>query len=755
MANRQQPGRPLVGTIYFLVTAAILLLISVSLRTVPARAVGIQPQQASAGAIGRFKDLKELQDFIDSRTQIASLLDQGFNYGPVMAMSGAAQGITYGPTAEVAAPQAAVSNAANSSAGGGAPSDFSTTNNQVAGVDEADIVKSDGSFLYVRSGSKIDILAAYPPEQARVLSSLAFDSPPVGLFVYGNRMLVISRPEPEMIPMRQPMLQTPGVAAPSYPLPIRPPDQLQGVAVAVYDTSDKSNPRLLDSFTITGASYVASRMIGGYVYLVANTPLDLGQPQDAGQDIPRLPEIIEGNGSVTTFPASAIQYFDLSYPSYQYTMVEAYNLDALARKTGVFLTGATQQVFASAENIYLSSPAPVDPLPLLQKYLGQLTPLLPDSLTSQLTDPGASTEQKLQQLNEVLSMANNTGPGSQAAIAQIVSSMQHDVLLAEDQTLVQKFQLSGYEVAFQAKANVPGQVLNQYSMDEQDGYFRIATTTNDPEQSAASSNNIFVYGPDLQQVGELTGLAPGEHLYAARFLGKRAYLVTFQQVDPFFVVDLSDPTSPKVLGDLKIPGFSDYLQPYDENHIIGIGKDTTPNFQENGMPRPTGLKIALFDVTNPQQPKELSRYVFPDGSDSQALYDPKALLFSQSKNLLALPVSSPNNYGQYYDYWQGAYVFNVSLDQGIVLKGTIEHPAPNTAPAGGQMPIYGGSGGAEISAPSTLPTNGPMIPALAPYRQYGYVQRILYIDDVLYTVSDSLVKLNDINSLAELKALNL
>ena len=125
-----------------------------------------------------------------------------------------------------------------------------------------------------------------------------------------------------------------------------------------------------------------------------------------------------------------------------------------------------------------------------------------------------------------------------------------------------------------------------------------------------------------------------------------------------------------MLGYLQIPGFSDYLQPYDENHIIGIGKDTTPNPQENGMARPTGLKIALFDVTNPEQPQELSQYVFPDGSDSQALYDPKAFLFSQSKNLMALPVSSPFNDGQYYSYWQGAYVFNVSLDQGIVLKGT-------------------------------------------------------------------------------------
>ena len=118
--------------------------------------------------------------------------------------------------------------------------------------------------------------------------------------------------------------------------------------------------------------------------------------------------------------------------------------------------------------------------------------------------------------------------------------------MAEDQTLVQKFQISGYDATFQAQVEVPGQVLNQYSMDEQDGNFRIATTTADPEQPTDnSSNNIFVYGPDLQLVGQLTGLAPGEHIYAARFLGSRAYLVTYQQVDPFFVVDLTDPASPQ------------------------------------------------------------------------------------------------------------------------------------------------------------------------------------------------------------------
>jgi uncharacterized secreted protein with C-terminal beta-propeller domain len=751
-----------------------LLLIFVSL------GAAIRPRPVDASTTGSFKDLKELQDFVDSQTKIASLLDQSFYYGPVM--TGAAQGVTFAPgissaTAPEAAPSAsgATTFSANSGGGGG-PVDYSATNNQVAGVDEADIVKSDGSYLYVRSGSKIDILAAYPPDNARVLSSLGFDNPPVGLFVYGNRMLVIGQQEPMISPM---VYNTPIAAAPgiqSLP-PVYPPFQPQGVSVAIYDTSDKTSPKLLDSFSVTGASYVASRMIGGYVYLIANTPLDLGESQGAEQSSVMLPEIIEGDGSVTTLPASAIQYTDIPYPSYQYTMVEAYNLDAATRRTGVFLTGATQQVFASAQNIYLTSPAPVDPVPLFQKYLGQLTPLLPSTLVSQMTDPSAGQEQKLQGLAEVLSMGNSTGPGNQAQIAQIVSQMQHDLMVAEDQTLVQQIQISGYDTTFQAQAEVPGQVLNQYSMDEQDGYFRIATTTRDPEQWDNSSNNVFVYGPGLQLVGQLTGLAPGERIYSARFIGNRAYLVTYQQLDPFFVVDLTNPASPKVLGDLKIPGFSDYLQPYDENHIIGIGKDTTPNLQENGMPIPTGLKIALFDVTNPQQPTELSRYVFPDGSDSQALYDPKALLFSLSKHLLALPVSSSNNDGQDYSYWQGAYVFSVSLDQGIVLKGTIELPGPSAdtvqvAPTAGSsptsLPMIQGNVSTDttgLPAPNAAttqtipvpgaPANGPMIMELPPYQQSGYVQRILYIDDVLYTVSDSMIKLNDINSLAELKAISL
>ncbi len=189
MTNHKKPL-----TTCFLVTAAILLLIFVSLGT------AVRPRPVDASTTGRFKDLQELQDFIDSHTKLASLL------APGVIVNGGTIGITEQSAAPLAAtstaPSATALSAAGSSVSGPlASSDYSVTNNQVAGVDEADIVKSDGSYLYVRSGSKIDILSAYPPEQAQVLSSLAFNNPPVGLFVYGNRMLVIGRQEPLIRPL--------------------------------------------------------------------------------------------------------------------------------------------------------------------------------------------------------------------------------------------------------------------------------------------------------------------------------------------------------------------------------------------------------------------------------------------------------------------------------------------------------------------------------------------------------------------------
>jgi len=306
-----------------------------------------------------------------------------------------------------------------------------------------------------------------------------------------------------------------------------------------------------------------------------------------------------------------------------------------------------------------------------------------------------------------------------------------NIYLTSPATNIHKISIKDGDIKYVANGLVPGYVLNQFSMDEYNGFFRIAT-------SNGQSNNVYVLGEDLDVVGKLEGLAPGENLHSARFMGNRCYLVTFKKVDPLFVIDLENPESPQVLGKLKIPGYSDYLHPYDETHLIGVGKETVE--AENGdFAWYQGIKIALFDVSNVSQPKELYKIVIGDrGTDSPVLQDHKAFLFSRSRDLLVLPILladideakypngvPPNTYGDFV--WQGAYVFNLTLDKGFVLRGRVTH-LDNTA---------------------DLMKSGFYF-----YSPYS-VKRALYIDDVLYTISDKRVKINSLTDLNEIGVVEL
>ncbi len=194
-------------------------------------------------------------------------------------------------------------------------------------------------------------------------------------------------------------------------------------------------------------------------------------------------------------------------------------------------------------------------------------------------------------------------------------------------TSIYRVKLNGLQLTFEAQGSVPGSVLNQYSMDEYSGNFRIATNWYGETQIS----NVYILNPELSVTGKLEGLAPNENLHSVRFMGNKCYLVTFQKTDPLFVIDLSQPNNPTVLGELKIPGYSDYLHPYDESHLIGVGKEAV-EAQEGDFAWYQGLKIALFDVGDVSNPKQLSNYVIGDrGTDSAALVDPKAFLFDKSK----------------------------------------------------------------------------------------------------------------------------
>jgi len=284
-----------------------------------------------------------------------------------------------------------------------------------------------------------------------------------------------------------------------------------------------------------------------------------------------------------------------------------------------------------------------------------------------------------------------------------------------EKTIIQKININKGEINYQGVGEVPGRVLNQFSMDEYNENFRIATTTGDSWRDT-SLNHLYVLNKNLEIIGSVDDLAQGERIYSVRFLGDRAYMVTFKQVDPLFVIDLENPKNPEVLGYLKITGFSNYLHPYDENHIIGIGREAT----EQG--RAQGVKIALFDVSDVENPIEISKYEVGaewsekhSWSDSEALHDHKAVLFDKEKELLVIPISYTrylNNDWDYKnrEYWQGAYVFKVNLE-GIKLRGSVSH-------------FQGDDNKWSFN-----------------------VRRSLYMDNTLYTISNFKVKANDLESL--------
>jgi uncharacterized secreted protein with C-terminal beta-propeller domain len=273
-------------------------------------------------------------------------------------------------------------------------------------------------------------------------------------------------------------------------------------------------------------------------------------------------------------------------------------------------------------------------------------------------------------------------------------------------------------------------------MDESDKYFRIATTTSHAWGVTASKNNVYILDADLKIIGKLEDLAPGEQIYSTRFMSDRLYLVTFKKVDPLFVIDLKDPTAPKVLGKLKIPGYSNYLHPYDETHIIGLGKEAVDS-ESGNFAWYQGVKLSLFDVSDVANPREVAKLEIGNrGTDSPALSDHKAFLFSREKNLLVIPILEaridPSIYGgsvranTYGDYvYQGAYIFQISTE-GIQLRGRITHLQ------GDELLKSGYWFSSEYS-----------------------VYRCLYIGENLYTISGGMVKINSLSDLSELKAIPL
>lgn len=517
--------------------------------------------------------------------------------------------------------------------------DFSKTNVQVEGVDEADIVKTDGNFIYYLTNSALTITDV---NNVKLVSKVEFDNKefePQEIFLKDNKIVIIGITNHET--------EEKNIANTEC---YYPTNETYTVA-KIYNIDDRENPKLERTVEIEGY-YLSSRMIGDNVYLISNKYIyaylckDYKQSQlDEEEFKPQYIDTATGE-EIKSIGFDCIYYIP-EFEDTNYLNIAAFNITNNEPANITSYLGGGSQVYSSATNLYITR----------TKY--------------------------------------NYDDGS------------------EINTEIYKFNLKDATCTFSKTGKVPGSVLNQFSMDEKDGYFRIATTDSTSWSSESNTNNLYVLNEKLEIVGKVEGLAPGERIYSVRFMGNRAYMVTFVQTDPLFVIDLSDPTNPTVLGELKIPGYSKYLHPYDETHLIGFGENTkVVNYGYGDQVVTDGMKIALFDVTDPNNPTEMySVNIGEEGTYSELLNNHKALLFSKEKNIIAFPISIT---GEDYEVtFQGAIVYGLSLENGFEEKGRITN--------------------IENDINKYYPRNS--------------IQRIIYINDTLYTLSRNLIKATDMNTM--------
>ena len=460
--------------------------------------------------------------------------------------------------------------------------DYSTTNVQVENVDEPDYLKNDSKYVYIVSQNTLTIIDAYPAESADIILKIALDIESQwiqNMFLNDDRLVIFynGQSQDEVIP------QFDFIPRPSYN-PV--------THALIVDVSDKEKPEIVKDYTIDG-HFRDARMIGNYVYFVTNQNIDY--------QYPRLPLIMERAEPLLVPDAF---YFDNVERFSNFNTLTAIDVFDDTINSETFLMGYSGTIYVSENNFYLTYQQNL-PFGFYEdssrdRFFDVVVPLLPEDVQEKIReiqlDTSMSSARQWAEISEVLQDSYNRMSQAQKeslfekireALAEYDAKIQKESM----KTIVHKISIDEEKLEYQAKGAVPGRLLNQFSMDEHEDKFRIATTIEyySPYEGTVRSNAVYVLDEELKVVGGLDEIAPDESIFSARFMGDRLYLVTFQQIDPFFVIDLSSDT-PKILGELKIPGFSNYLHPYDDEHVIGIGRDT----KEIGGGRVQQLGVKLF-----------------------------------------------------------------------------------------------------------------------------------------------------------------
>ena len=529
-----------------------------------------------------------------------------------------------------------------------AGTDYSGTNTQEVGVDEGDIVETDGAYVYVANTDGLRIVSV---ADAEVVAEPELPQGSHQLLLDGTRLVVVTSSWSGS------------------------PDTI----VSSYDVADPTSPSLLRRTHLEG-NVVATRSVDGVARLVISTTFDqrlpFVQPNQFGLDeesaLERnkqiiadssvddwLPREFDEAGDGGFGPMSAVLACeDVAAPGefagLGVTWIASIDIQNDATpigSAGIVSTGDT--VYASTDNLYIATQnwdwqwgRPV-PLPMegetatVEPSTGavgapEVAAPAPDP-SAETTATTAVTESTPSPVTTDVVEPPDTTPESTPDTTEVApSTTEPDDLQGPPPTLIHQFRLDeGTGATYIASGEVEGRLLNQFAMSEYNGDLRVATTTDNwGNFGDQSESTVFVLRPngtDLEQISSISGLGKGEQIQAVRFIDDVGYVVTFRQVDPLYVIDLSDPANPVLDGELKIPGYSAYLHPVGDGLLLGVGQDAT----DEG--RTTGTQLSLFDVSDPSNPQRIS--TLPIGGQSEVEWDHKAFLFWEPDGTIVLPVS--------------------------------------------------------------------------------------------------------------------
>jgi hypothetical protein len=512
--------------------------------------------------------------------------------------------------------------APTATAEGKADTAFSTTNTQEAGVDEPDLIKTDGKTLYAVDGGVLRVYDVTQPAP-KPLGTLKLAGSDHQLLLRGPRLLVLANSAPNVIAPPQvvdgPM---PTIAAPASP------DEAK-VLLTEIDVSTPAAPKVARTMELAGR-LVDGRLTGGIVRIVvASTPepVAVAEPEQLEEEVQEqntsefVPiTTIKSRISRKTFQRNVVPCRRVRHPR-AFSGLDLLTVLTVDLDKGLYDVDR-DAVMAGAQDVYAS----------------------PTSLV-------------------VASRRYNEQAEGEFGFAPTGGTTELHVFSADDKPVT----------TYQGSGSVPGFILNQFAISEHEGALRVATTEDAPfvpgGRSESGVSVLKVADGKLNTVGRVTGLGKGERIYAVRFLGDRGYVVTFRQVDPLYTLDLRDPTAPKVTGELKVAGYSAYLHPINDRLLIGVGQDAT----EQG--RRLGPQISLFDVGDPASPKLLHRAALGTEGSSSVEDDHHAFLWWAPLNLAVVPIET-------YDYetpeksFAGAVAFRVGTG-GVGEVARVTHPKPS------------------------------------------------------------------------------